>query len=480
MSESGNLIAEKDETLFTKKGMNWFAIAGGAGAILTFVIVQMLPIAGLTSEGQGLLATLLAAVVLWITRPIPLAYSSLIFIIVPWILGYITPEVTFSGFSDPTFWLIFAVLGMASCIGASPLPKRLFLTVFSLTGKPTFKRVVGIGFALIFILGYFIPLSIAKAAITYAIIMPMVPLFGVPMKSRIGKSLAITFSLLAWGPMALTPTSHAMSSFAYGVLMEYGYKISFLKWASIAFFPTVIVFIGFYLFVILYSKPEADEAVGGHERILEELKALPAITPQEIWVLLVTLGIMAGWFAGLDTTLVALVGVILYVLPGIGVMSFSDLLAKGLDWQTLIMIGCFFAIGPMLGAVGLNETFESILLMPFNFVTTPLLFVLAIALLALIAWGLMIMTPAIPLVVPIILVAAPAAGVNPALGTMMLVLLTPQFFFWITPPTFALAMRDDIGSLKDWILYSAAFYVILLIVWGAWVLIQPVIGLAAP
>jgi hypothetical protein len=50
------------------------------------------------------------------------------------------------------------------------------------------------------------------------------------------------------------------------------------------------------------------------------------------------------------------------------------------------------------------------------------------------------------------MVAGPAAEVNPALGAIMLVMFALQFFFWITPPTFAIAMRDNVGNLKDWII----------------------------
>ena len=56
------------------------------------------------------------------------------------------------------------------------------------------------------------------------------------------------------------------------------------------------------------------------------------------------------------------------------------------------------------------------------------------------------------LLISILMVAGPAAEVNPVLGAIMLVMFALQFFFWITPPTFAIAMRDNVGNLKDWII----------------------------
>lgn len=462
-----------------KKKTNLLPIAGTIAAVLLFILIKILPLSGFTPEGQGVLAIMLAGVVLWITRPITMAFTALLVILIPWALGYISPEVALSGFSSNTFWLVFAVLGMGSCVSASPLSKRLFLTVLSLIGRPTFKRVLLVGFGLTFVLGYFIPLSVAKTAILFAILLPIVPLFGVPMKSRLGSTLAVSFAVIPWATMALTPTAHIISSLTYGVLIEEGANISFMQWAAITFIPTVLVFAAFYLFVIWYSRPEAQEAVGGRKKIREDLKALPPMNLQEIWVLVITLGIFSGWMAGLNTTLVALVGVLLYVMPRIGVMSFSEFIEKGINWETLIMVGAFLSITPMLGSVGLTETFKSALFLPFSFASTPLLFVAAMALLALLTWGLMIIFPAIPLVVPIVMVAAPAAGVNPVLGGMMLIMFAPQFFFWITAPSFGLAMSDDMVDLKTWFIYTGAFFLIVLVVWGLWVWVQPVIGLAA-
>jgi di/tricarboxylate transporter len=452
---------------------NWLPILGAIGAFVLFFIIRSMSIPGISPQGQGVLAVLLAAVVLWVTRPITITFTSLLVIIVPWALGYISPEVALSGFSNSTFWLVFAVLGMSSCIGISPLSRRLFLSILSLIGKPTYNRVLAAGFIMTFILGYFIPLHVAKAVILYTILMPIVPLFGVTYKSRVGVSLAAAFAVIPWGTMVLTPTSHVMSSLAFGTLLAEGIDITFLKWASITIVPTIVIFVLFYLFVIGIAKPESSEAIGGRDKIRKDFKALPSMDAKEIWVLIVTLGILVGWLVGLNPTLVAVIGVLLYVLPGIGVMSFSDLLAKGISWDTLLMVGAFLAITPMMEAVNLTETFKSVLGFPFTLATSPLLFVLAITLLSILAWGFMIIFPAIPIVVPILLLSQPVTGISPVLGAMMLVMFAPQFFFWITAPTFGLAMEDNRIGLKDWMLYTSVFFAIIVIVWGIWVLLVP-------
>lgn len=460
-----------------KSSINWTHTIGAAGAIVVFIVVQSLSIAGISAAGKGVLAILGAAVVLWITQPISIGFTSLLVILLPWVFGYIKPEIAFSGFSGTTFWLVIGVLGMGSCVAASPLSKRLTLLILSLIGKPTFKRVMMVAFIMMFVLGYFIPSSTAKAAVLFAIMLPVVLLFGVKPQSRIGSALVVSLATICYATQVLTPTAGPLTAMIYGVLMQEGVKVSFSQWALIAVVPVMLTFVGLYLFMVWHVKPEANEAIGGREKIQQDLKALPPMGKKEIWVLVVTIGIMAGWLAGLNTTIVALVGLCLYVLPGIGVMSFGDLMAKGIHWETMIMVGAMMAIGPILGAVGLTDTFVSAISMPFSFATTPLLFISAMVILCLMVYCSMVLIPAIPLVIPMIVKVAPLAGVSPILGSMMLLAFSPTFFIWASGPQFAFAMKDNVGSLKEWTITGGAFFVISIVVWTIWIFVAPALGL---
>jgi len=119
MSQQSATSVQQSVPLPTKNKIPWVKVGGAIGAILVFIIVQSLSFKGVSPEGQGVLAILLASVILWVTQPIPIAYTGLIMILLPWALGYITPAVSFSGFSSTTFWLVFAVLGMGSCVASS-------------------------------------------------------------------------------------------------------------------------------------------------------------------------------------------------------------------------------------------------------------------------------------------------------------------------------------------------------------------------
>jgi di/tricarboxylate transporter len=477
MSQPSATSVQQPTPLPSKDKIPWVKVGGAIGAILTFIIIRSLSFAGLSSEAQGVLAILLASVILWVTQPIPIAYTCLIMIVLPWVLGYITPAVSFSGFSGTTFWLVFAVLGMGSCVGSSIFSKRLSLLILSMIGKPTFKRVLLASMVTMFVLGYFIPSTTAKVAILIALILPIVVLFGVQTKSNIGMILAIALSQIASATQILTPTANPLTAMIYGILNGGGVNVSFGRWTVIALIPVILTFVGYYFFMSWYAKPEATEAIGGREKILADLKALPAMSIKEIWVMVVTLGIMVGFLAGLNTTMVAIVGVLLYVLPGIGAMSFSDFMAKGVHWETLIMVGSLLAISPMLSEVGLTDVVTQVLSIPFSFATNPFLFVMAMALLSIMIYAFILIMPTIPLVVPIIMNAAPLAGVSPILGGMMLLAFVPQFMFWCVAPMFGIAMKDEIGNVKDWVITGVAFFLISVVVWVIYVYLAPAIGL---
>ncbi len=91
-----SVAAQLAAASLTKTKISWAQALGGAAAILAFFLVQGRPLAGLTPAGSGMLAIMAAAVILWITQPITIAFTSMLVIIPAWVFGYVKPEVAFS------------------------------------------------------------------------------------------------------------------------------------------------------------------------------------------------------------------------------------------------------------------------------------------------------------------------------------------------------------------------------------------------
>ncbi len=163
--------------------------------------------------------------------------------------------------------------------------------------------------------------------------------------------------------------------------------------------------------------------------------------------MLVTVRIIVGWLIGLNTTVVAFVGVLLYVVPGIGAKLFSNFVAKYLHWETRLLVGVVLAISPILGAVGLTDVFTGILSVPFA--SNPVTFAVSSAGTTALVGRLMVWLPALPMVISTLMKIGLAAGASAIFASMIYLSLWGQFFFWTIAPTFGLASRDEMTRVKD-------------------------------
>jgi sodium-dependent dicarboxylate transporter 2/3/5 len=475
-----------DAAVISKKArINWLHVGGAAGAVLAFIVVRSLPIGGLSPQGQGVLATLAAAVIVWITGPIPMGYAAVLAMIVPWFLGYVPAEVAFSGFAGTTFWLLFAALGMGYCVQASGLARRLALLVLLAIGKPTYRRVLLAVVAITLALSYLIPSGLAKMVTVLALFMPLVPLFGLTVKSNVGKGIALAIAMVAYAGMTLMPAGSVVNLMSYGAMQKLGITVPFVNWVTIALVPTLLFAVGIYLFGLWYAKPELQAAPGGRARILQEYRALPALSTKEAWTIAVTLLIVAGWMLDpilkLGITQVGMLGVLLYLLPGIGVTSFGEFVQKAIHWETMLLVGAILGLSAMLPATGVESLLSQSLAPLLSWASSPVLMVLAVALLALAVHPLALFLPTLPLVVPIIAGAARGAGLNPFVANLVYLTLWPMFYFWLFAPQTALVTKDGAVTMKDWVITSAAYFVIWVIVWMVsvltWIPLMEAMGL---
>ncbi len=344
-----------------KRGIDWLHVGGALGAVLAFGAVRSLPLSGMTPQSQGVLATLAAAVILWITGPLPMGFTALLVMVVPWVLGYVEPEVALSGFASTSFWLLFAALGMGYCVQASGLAKLLALLILLAIGRPTYRRVLLTVLFTALILSYVIPTGLAKMAVMLALFVPLAPLFGMAVRSNVGKGLVLAVAMMANAGIILMPAGGVINVLSYGAMQKMGITVTFAQWVIIALVPTLLFAAGMYLFLLWFAKPEAQETIGGRANIVQEYKVLPTVSKREAWAMVVTGLILAGWMLNpvlkLGIAEVGMVGVLLYLVPGIGVISFSDFVRKAVPWETLLLVGALLGLSASLALTGIEALF---------------------------------------------------------------------------------------------------------------------------
>ncbi|MCJ7769383.1 MAG: anion permease, partial [Dehalococcoidales bacterium] len=291
---------------------NRVKLAGAIAGIIIFFIFRGLNIPGMGPEAQGLIALLLAAVIFWLTTPIPMYLTGLLIAVIPWALGLVPINIAFSGFSSNTFWFLFAALGIAGCINESGVARRIALWLIS-RAEPTFPRLMLIIVIAMFLLGYILPLGVARVALMLAILTPLIALFGVPGRSNIGKAITIAVAMFGMATSWQILTGGAPGLIMWGSLAELGYEVSWLQWAAIMVVPTLLVLFIMHLTITRLFKPEVNMAPGGREKVKQELKNLGPITPLEKRSLIILGLIIAFWLTQplhhIKTDVVGIVGV---------------------------------------------------------------------------------------------------------------------------------------------------------------------------
>ena len=440
----------------------WVKIACAVAGVVVFFILWSVPIHGMASEARGLLAILSAAIILWITAPIPIYFTGILISVLPWALGLAPIDIAFSGFASNTFWFLFAALGIAGCISESGVAKRISIWLMSKV-KPTFNRILLVLVVLMFLLGYILPLGVARVALMLAIVTPLISLFGVPVRSNIGKAITLAVVMLGMAGSWQILTGGAPGLILWGALGNIGYDVSWLQWAAIMVVPTILMFFIMTLTIKKLFKPEVDRAPGERERVRQELDSLGPIKPVEKRALIILGSIVILWLTEpwhhLGTDVVGIVGVFIFLIPGIGTTSFDNFAKKLIPWPLLIFVGAVISLAAMATSTGLDTYINQMVVAPvYSIAGNPVLFVLSTWILNTIAGATVLFVPSLPLFAVPITKAAVAAGVNPVVGALIYLSCCPLMLFYFAVPFFPLALTYGAIETKDWVKAGFVFF----------------------
>ncbi len=321
-----------------------------------FLIIFFLPLEGLSSEGQAVLATTSWVAVWWIGEAIPLAVTSLLPIILLPLSGGIDVEKTTAAYAHPYIFLFMGgfILGLA--IERWNLHKRIAFSIISYIGKSEKKVIAGFMVATAFL-----SMWISNTATTL-MMFPIALSVIENLKSETvfpkNLMLGIAYSASIGGMATLigTPPNIILAGV---VNKSLDIEISFFKWMVFAFpFACVLLLLAiWYLTKYKIVNKQSEE-------MTVSLEELGKITKQEKRVLIVFSIVATLWITrsfiwdaiipGINDTIIAMGGaVLLFLLPagdGKGKLMDWDT-AKKLPWNVLLIFGAGLAI-----AAGFSQT----------------------------------------------------------------------------------------------------------------------------
>jgi anion transporter len=341
---------------------------GLAFGVLAMVIVMALPLgAGLPAAGQRMLAILAFAVVVWITEAVSYETSAIIIATLMAFLVGTAPVVNeptrvygtsraigmaLAGFANPALALVGGALFIAAAMTLTGLDRRIALHVLARVGTSTSRILIGT-IAVTVLLSLVVPSGTARSACVVPIMLGVIAAFGVNRRSNLAAAIMIVVAQATSIWNVGIPTATAQNLLTLGFMDKMlGARVTWAEWL-IAGAPWAVLMSVVLFFTVRWLLPAQEQASSGNkDAVLRELAALGPMPAAQKRLMAVALGLLAAWASEgklhhFDTTSTTYVGLVVLLLPRIGVMSFKDV-QKHIPWGTLIVFGVGISLGTAL------------------------------------------------------------------------------------------------------------------------------------
>lgn len=348
---------DKGKTLKKSKKNGKGATIGGIIAILLFIVIMSMPTPeGMTIEGKKSLAIFTFALIMWVSRPIPIYQTSIISILLLPLIGAVKDqEIAFGTLGFDIIWLMVAAFVLTSAINETNLGKRLALTLVTKLGRTPKGTLV----ALIltnFVVAFFVPSTTARAALLVPIVTVLLEVYKqIPGKSRFGKLMTLQGVQNNAFATSMVITATSAQVLALGFINEMtGSSLGYMEWllGSLpqAVITSLLVFIiGYKLYKVEDELKGSSESNSILKKQLDDLGPISALEKRAAAIFVITLLLWATgnyheqWFGfEISTEQTAVLSMLLCLLPKIGVIEWKK---ADIKWDLMIFSAGAYAVG---------------------------------------------------------------------------------------------------------------------------------------
>ena len=395
--DMNNYRVEKLPKLEKSNVQKWLARLGIPLAILAFVLIYWvfnfgfidnLDISSITEKSAktafkrlteigpesflkanyAMLAIFAAGLILWITEALPNYLTSLIVILLTVVFGVTTDKAALNQLGHPVMWLNILSFILASMLVKTQFAKRIALMFVIKFGKSA-KGVLWSFLIINIILSMFISATTVKASIMLPIFMVVCAIYGASDGNRnnFGRNLVIQnlfqvnigassfytgsgANLLAISLICGASGAYTDKSFGYfdwlGAITPVGLLILVIG-----------LLLSMYVFFPMKKEEQKPQINGGLDRLKDELAGMGKMSFEEWKAVGIFVLVLALWVTkplhGIDETMVALIGAILALLPGVGVVNWNHV---DIPWHLMIFSAGAYTLGAGLNATDLPNT----------------------------------------------------------------------------------------------------------------------------
>lgn len=314
----------------------------------------------------AMLAIFVASLILWITEAIPNYLTSLLVILGIVLFGVTEQKEALAQLGHPVMWLNILSFVLASMLVKTQFAKRLALAFVIRFGKSA-KGVLWSFLVINLVLSAFISATTVKATIMLPIFMVVCAIYGASdgKRNNFGRNLVIQnlFQVNIGANAFYTGSgAHLLAiSLIIGYLgsCDFGYAGWLVAVGPMSVVILIVgLLLGMYVFFPMKKEEQVPQIEGGLNRLKAELDAMGKMTLQEwkavgIFVLVLVLWVTKGTFHNIDETIVALIGAVLALMPGIGVVKWNDV---DIPWHLMLFSAGAYTLGSGLNATDLPNT----------------------------------------------------------------------------------------------------------------------------
>jgi anion transporter len=429
----------------------WLGVAIAVG-----LVVGLMPTPqGLTHTAQLVLAIVAFAIVLWATEVMNNGVASILMMALLIAVAKVPPPRALSGFSDPAFWTLLAVLYYGFAMRKTGLAERISYWILSLF-PGSYSGILTAFFVIGLVLAMGIPSMTVRTSIMAPIAWALVQTLGLKPRSRGAALIMITVV-----EMAVVPGIAFLLGSLNGpiVIKMFGDKHLPLTqggYFQVMALPTLVLCGLILVLNQLVLKPEAPlkasrEFARGKLAALGQLKRPEMITAM---VVVISIFLWATQSTPNQTRLhpfpsyvVGMAALAVFALSGI--LQDADI-AAGVSWTLLLFIGGILSLQTVVPDNKITDWLAGLMLPHVqSLVSMPILLLVLIALVMLVfRWLDPTAFIAIPLIFLPLADPLAKAGIPPMIVTAPILLCSAPF--WMPYMNFWMAMGDGITGKQAW------------------------------
>ncbi|MDQ1913554.1 DASS family sodium-coupled anion symporter [Paenibacillus sp. GD4] len=328
-------------------------------AIIVFLLLFYMPTPeGLTPVGQKSIAIFTAALILWITTPIPIYLTSMMAILLLPLIGAVKDqEVAFATLGFDVIWLMVSAFILTSAMIKSNLGRRFALwmvTTFGRTPKMTLLVLIIINF----VLAFFVPSTTARATLMVPICLILLEVYkAIPGESNLGRAMMLQGVQADAVATSGVMTATSSNIIAVGFINDQaGGHIGYMDWL-LASMPTAIItmIITFFIGIKLFSIKGESNFQNAMGTLKEELKKLGKFSLDEKKASIIFIVTVILWATGdyhknwfgfeISTEQTAVLAGLLCLLPRIGLLNWKE---ANIKWELMVFAAGAYAVGNAL------------------------------------------------------------------------------------------------------------------------------------